>query len=277
MAKPFADKPHDWGEVLISRPGKKMARKQIRDYYVRNEDKIWPFLKGQTVAIIFAPKRNVFIRRRKAPDGTYIKLTKLKGIDDPRSFEYWVNRRVIEFHPVLTTKTTPILWLDLDMHKTKGKDARKKVLAKMKRAVPKIKEAFAQMGVKDVHVYTSGTEGGIHMSGNLPSRRNVDTTRKKFRAVLDEMFDGDKVFTTGIDKPGQIRLDTTTFHQLGSLRAPYSLTVHGTAKKPIGRRKNPSKPPLKYARLIALHRRAEARGRRMSWVQLPSKPSGRKR
>jgi len=235
MPKRFLDRPHDWGEVLISRDGKRMTRKQIRDYYVRNEKKIWPFLEGQTVSIIFAPKRNTFVRRRKGPDGKYIKLTRLKGIDDPRSFEYWINRRVIEFHVVLTTKTSPILWLDLDMHKTRTKESRKKLLAKMKRAVPKLKEAFAEMGVKDVHVYTSGKDG-IHLSGNLPSHRKVDTTRKKFRAVLDKTFEGNDGFTTGPAKSGQIRLDTTTFHYLGSLRAPYSLTVQGTPKKPIGRR-----------------------------------------
>lgn len=233
--KPFCNRPHDWCEVLISKDGKRMTRKQIFDYYVRNEDKIWPFLEGQTVSIIFAPKRNKFIRRRKDPDGKYIKLTKLKGIDDPRSFEYWINRRVIEFHVVLTTKTSPILWLDLDMHTTRTKESRKKMLSKMKRAIPRLKKVFTEMGVKDVHVYTSGKEG-IHMSGNLPSRRNVDTTRKRFREALDKAFEGNDAFTTGPAKSGQIRLDTTTFHYLGSLRAPYSLTVQGTPKKPIGRK-----------------------------------------
>lgn len=235
--KPFADRPHDWNEVLISRNGKRLTRKQIRDHYVRNRDKIWPFLKGQTVAIIFAPKRNEFVRRRNGPDGKPIKLTKLEGIDDPRSFEYWINRRVIEFHPVLTTKTAKVLWLDLDMHKTTRKDARKKLLAKMKRAVPKLEKAFKKMGVDEVFVFQSGTGGGIHLGGNFKSRRNIDSARKKFRAILDEMFDGDPVFTTGRAKSGQIRLDTTTYHYLGSLRAPYSMTVSGGVKKPIGRRR----------------------------------------
>ena len=233
--KPFGDRAHDWSEVLIQRKGKKVTRKQIRDHYKRVQKKIWPFLKGQTVMVVFAPSKNVFVRRRNGPDDKHIKLTKLEGIDDPRSYEYWVNRRVIEFHPVLTTKTTSLLWLDLDMHKTTSGKKRKELLAKMKRAVPKLKKAFAAMGVRKVYVYDSGTDGGIHLEGMLPKKRNVDATRRAFRKVLDELFEGDKVITTGMAKSGQIRLDTTTFHYLGSLRAPYSMTVKGGVKKRIGR------------------------------------------
>lgn len=233
--KAFGDRAHDWDEVLIQRKGKKLTRKQICDYYKRVQKKIWPFLKGQTVMVIFAPKKNVFVRRRNDPGGNHIRLTKLDGIDDPRSYEYWINRRVIEFHPVLTTKSTPLLWLDLDMHKTMGGKKRKELLTKMKRSVPKLKKAFAKMGIKKVYVYDSGTDGGIHLEGSFPKKRRVDTARREFRKLLDELFEGDKIFTTGMAKSGQVRLDTTTFHYLGSLRAPYSMTVRGGVKKRIGR------------------------------------------
>lgn len=232
--RPFGAREHDWSEVLIARKGKRLTRKQIRDYYKRVQKKIWPFLKGQTVMVIFAPAKNVFVRRRNGPNDKHIKLTKLEGIDDPRSYEYWINRRVVEFHPVLTTKSSSLLWLDLDMHKSRGKK-RIELLAKMKHSVPKLKKAFAKMGVKKVYVYDSGTGGGIHLEGMLPKSRNVDVLRREFRKVLDETFEGDDAFTTGMDKAGQIRLDTTTFHRLGSLRAPYSMTVNGGVKRRIGR------------------------------------------
>lgn len=231
----FEQREHDWGEVLIDRKGKKLTRKQIRDYYRKVRKKIWPFLEKQTVMVIFAPSKNTFVRRRKDPSGKHIRLTKLEGIDDPRSYEYWINRRVIEFHPVLTSKMTDLLWLDLDMHKTKSPKMRKRLLAAMKRAVPKLKGAFAQLGVKKVYVYNSGTDGGIHLEGMLPKKRNVDSARKELRKILEEMFEDDAMFTTGMAKSGQIRLDTTTFHRLGSLRAPHSMTVSGGVKKRIGR------------------------------------------
>lgn len=232
--RPFLKREHDWNEVLIDRAGKKLTRKQIRDYYKRVEKRIWPYLEGQTVMVIFAPRKNEFILRRKRDgDDRYIKLTKLKGIDDQNSLEYWVNRRAIEFHVVLTTKTAPILWLDLDMHKTRDKAARAALLRKMKKATRRIKKVFREMGVNRVFVYESGQDGGLHFEGDLPKRRNVDALRRAFTKALDKEFEGDEVFTTGLAKSGQIRLDTTTFHHLGSLRAPYSMTIRGTPKKRI--------------------------------------------
>lgn len=232
-SKPFFDREHNWKEVLIDKDGKKLTRKQILDHYKRNEKKIWRYLDGQTVMVILGIKRNQFIRRRHGPDGRFIKLTKLKGADDPQSFEYWILRRTIEFHPTLTSKTTPILWLDLDMHSTKNKEARKRLLGKMKRAVPQLKTAFRKMGVKSIHVYSSGATGGIHLEGDLSKPQSVDPLRRRFAKLLSEMFKDDDAFTIGIAKSGQIRLDTTTLHRLGSLRAPYSMTTAGSSKKPI--------------------------------------------
>ncbi len=231
--KPFMDRPHKWDEVLISKDGKRLTRKQILDYYKRNEKKIWRFLDGQYVMVILAVKRNEFVRRRHTAGNRFIKLTKLKGIDDQNSFEYWIHRRVVEFHPTLMSKKTPILWLDLDMHSTRGTQARKKLLAKMKRAVPLLKKIFKEMGVSRVHVYSSGTSGGIHLEGSLAKPQNVDVLRRKFTKRLAEAFSEEDSFTTGIAKSGQIRLDTTTLHTLGSLRAPFSMTVTGSSKQPL--------------------------------------------
>lgn len=233
--KSFGARAHDWNEVLIERKGKRLTRKYIRDYYKRVQKKIWPFLKDQTVMVIFAPSKNTFVRRRNDPSGKHIRLTRLEGIDDPHSYEYWINSRVIEFHPVLTSKMTDLLWLDLDMHKTRGAKSKAKLLLAMKKAIPRLKKVFNQLGVKKVYVYNSGTDGGIHLEGMLPKKQNVDTVRKRLRQALDEQFKGDKIFTTGMAGVGKIRLDTTTFHRLGSLRAPYSMTVSGGVKKRIGR------------------------------------------
>jgi DNA primase len=231
--KPFLDRKHDWSEVLISQDGKKVTRKQILNYYKKHKKKIWPFLKGQTVMVVLGIKRNEFIRRRHGPAEEFIKLKKIDGIEDPSSFEYWIYRRTIEFHPTLMAATTPLLWLDLDMHSTRSASARAKLLSRMKRAVPKLKAIFKEMGVSKVFVYTSGATGGLHLEGNLSKRKPVDALRRKFTKRLSEAFDSDPVFTTGIAKSGQIRLDTTTLHKLGSLRAPYSMTVYGGAKKPL--------------------------------------------
>lgn len=232
--RPFGQREHAWDEVLIQSGRKKLTRKQILDYYKKNVRNIWPYLKGQTVIVILAPSKNSFVLRRKRPsDDKHIKLTKLKGIDDERSFEYWIHRRAIEFHPVLTGKMTPILWLDLDMHTTRSAQARARLFEKMKKAAPKIKRVFRKFGVSRIFVYESGQDGGLHFEGDLRKRHNVDKLRKEFTKALDEAFEDDPTFTTGLAKSGQIRLDTTTFHTLGSLRAPFSMTVTGHPKKRI--------------------------------------------
>lgn len=232
-ARKFWDREHDWDEVLIQKHGKKITRKDILDYYKKNQRKIWPFLEGQTVMIILAPRKNETVLRRKGEDGAYIKLTKIKGIDDPHSYEYWIHRRVIEFHPVLTKKKTPIIWVDFDMHTTKGPQARRHLYNEMKKAAPRIKKIFKKLGVERSYVYSSGEDGGIHVEGQLERPKDVDKMRKNLIAMLKEEFADDKLFTTGLAKSGEIRLDTTTLHELGSLRAPWSFTKTGDVKRRI--------------------------------------------
>ncbi len=140
---------------------------------------------------------------------------------------------MIEFHPVLTKKTTPIIWVDMDMHTTKNKATRKKLFRKMKSIVPKVKKIFKKLGVERSYIYSSGEDGGIHVEGQLSRPKNVDKMRKGLTAMLKAEFEDDEMITTGIAKSGQIRLDTTTLHELGSLRAPWSFTKTGDVKKRI--------------------------------------------
>ena len=233
--KAFWDRPHKWDEVLISKHGRKKTRKQILDYYQKNAKKIWPYLKGQTVMVILASGRNKFVLRRKGPDGSYIKLTKLEGIDDPHSFEYWIHRRVIEFHPVITGKTTGLIWIDIDPYRKAQAKSMAKMQRQIRKAIPLMKRLLKdEFGVTRPYVWRSGKkDGGWHIEGDLPRKMNVDKLRRKLRSALDKYFEGDPVFTTTIARPGQIRLDTTLTKTMGSLRAPYSYTVDGSQKLPV--------------------------------------------
>jgi GNAT superfamily N-acetyltransferase len=233
--KGFSDRKHKWDEVLINKGGKRRTRKQILDYYLKNENKIWPYLKGQTVLVIFGRGRNDFVLRRKGPDGKYIKLTKLKGIDDPNSFEYWIYRRVIEFHPVITTKTSGLIWIDVDPYKKAQPKSMAKMQRQIRKAIPLMKRLLKdEFGVKRAYVWRSGKkDGGWHIEGDLPRKMNVDKMRIKLREALNKYFADDPSFTTSIAKRSQIRLDTTLTKTMGSLRAPYSYTVDGAQKLPV--------------------------------------------
>lgn len=229
--RPFFDREHDFSEVLIDLNGVNLTRQNIISHYKKFEKKMWPYIKGQTVMVVLAPKKNRFVLRRKGPDKQYIKITKKEGIDDPRSLEYWVMRRAVEFHVVLTSKKTPLFWVDLDMHSTKDKALRIKLRRKMLSSLPTIKSAMQSLGAKKVVAFDSG-QGGMHVEGVLSQPKDVDILRRRLRKALSIAFEADPSFTTGIPNPGQIRLDTTTLHQLGALRAPYSMTVTGGVKKP---------------------------------------------
>lgn len=233
-SKSFSDREHNWKEVLIHKGRKRFTRKQILKHYEDNRKKIWPHLKNQMVMVIIAPSKNRFVRRRKTGSSpeTYIHLTKLDGIEDPKSFEYWINRRTVEFHPVISGASTDRLWVDLDMHKTKNKANKASLLRKMKASAPKIKKVMRSMGVSRPIVYNDGA-GGIHIEGKLVRKKNVNKLRRDFRAALSAAFEDDPVFTTGLAGTGQIRLDTTTLHRLGSLRAPYSFSISGEKKVPL--------------------------------------------
>lgn len=224
----FWDKPRDWDEVLLELPDRKVTRREIRDYYWDNREKIFPELKGKTVMVLFAPSTNYFLYKRHRPDRDLIKITKLRGIEDPSSYEYWVNRRVVEFHTVIGSKTD-LVWVDLDPH-ADGFDAQ--LQRKMVAAIPQVIEILEKVFPKaKVSVWSSGKKG-LHIEAELPTKVSTDKARKDLRRHLDKAFADDRTVTTGIARKGQIRLDVTTLKKTGSIRSRYSYTVDGGVKKP---------------------------------------------
>lgn len=235
--KGFWEKTRDWDEVLLTTPEREVTRREIRDYYDANEDTIFPFLKDQTVMVLFAPSKDYFLYKRHVPGPRdapkkLIKITKRKGIEDPSSFEYWINRRVIEFHRVIGAKTQYI-WVDIDPH---PRDHDPHLIKTMETAVPRIVQVMRRAYPKaKLEVWSSGKRG-IHVEGFLPKPVSTDQVRKVLRKGLDAEFAGDPMFVTGIARPGQIRLDVTTLKRTGSLRAPYSYSVAGRPKSPYAKR-----------------------------------------
>ena len=227
-ARDFDDTKHNWSEVLIDKDKQKLTRGEIRDYYMQNVDKIFPSLHNKSVLILIGVGKNKTILKRNLDNDT-IKITKKHGIDDPESFEYWVNRRVIEFHPVLGD-TTDFIFVDVDIHSDNPKKA-KKLYDDAYHAAQKIVKGLRSKDIK-TSIWKSG-KTGIHIHGELKKPVNVDEARNTLKSFLDKMFKNDDIFTTGIAKPGQIRLDVTTLKNTGSLRAPYTISILGHVKVPM--------------------------------------------
>lgn len=223
----FVDKPHNWDEILIDYQGRCITRGQIKKYYEKTIHKIFPYLKNRNTIVILGVGKNKFVLKRLIkPGGPNIFITKKFGINDPHSIEYWINRRVIEFHPIIGVRTDQI-WVDIDVHD----DAALKKYAKnvSKNIAVVLRKNFGGR----VTIWESG-KGGIHVQDSLKGFVDTNTVRKKLLVLLNEYAKKDpNKLTTKIAKRGMLRLDVTTLKKTGSIRAPYSFTVTGGIKKQI--------------------------------------------
>lgn len=221
-AKPFHEREHDWDEVLIDTDSSTLTRRDIRDYYMKNADRVFPYLKGHDVIVLIGVSKNSTVLRRNF-DGEPIRINRKEGIDDPHSLEYWANRRIIEFHPTVEAMTD-MVWVDIDVHGGSREKAN--------RIAPDIAKMLQNEFGGKVEIFDSG-KSGIHVQGFLQDPVPVNDARKRIRELLDEAYASDDELTTGIAKGNQMRLDVTTLKDTGSIRAPYSMSVDGRVKMPL--------------------------------------------
>lgn len=225
----FENKPHNWNEVLISVNGKNFTRGQIKKYYEKNINKLFPYLEGKDVVIILGVAKNKFVLKRLGKNKENIHIDKKFGINDPTSIEYWINRRVIEFHPTIKERTD-LIWVDIDINKP--------TLANFnltKSLIPEIKKIFrANFRVSKIESFKSGKDG-IHVEGKLDSKIDTDRARISLRKSLETLVSNlnNPKLTTKIPKGDQIRLDISTLKNTGSIRSPYSFSIMGKSKQPL--------------------------------------------
>lgn len=225
----FENKPHNWNEILISYKGKNFTRGQIKKYYEKNLNKLYPYLENKDVIVILGITKNKFVLKRLGKNKENIHITQKFGLNDPQSLEYWINRRVIEFHPVIKEKTD-LIWVDIDINKP--------TLANFnlaKSLIPEIKKIFKEnFPVLKIESFKSGKDG-IHVEAKLTEKISTDKARDSLRTWLNELVKKlqNPKFTTSIPKGDQIRLDVSTLKNTGSIRSPYSFSVMGKSKQPL--------------------------------------------
>ena len=227
----FQDREHDWRQVIIDRDGERWTRGEIRDHYRRVGPKLLRALRGHDVIVILGMGRNRFVLKRNRDEAkTRIRIDRLRGIEDPTSLEYWINRRAVEFHIAVHGTRTDVAWVDIDIHKPKSLSADRK---RARSIIPAVRRVIKRAVGGSLSSWDSGRTG-YHVMTNLRSEADVNAIRRDLRRELDREFKERDDVTTSIAKAGQIRLDVTTLKRTGSLRAPYSLSVHGRVKRPIG-------------------------------------------
>lgn len=225
----FLERSHDWNQVLALDGS---TRKKILDHYRKNGRYMLPYLKGNNVMVVLGLGDGKFVYRRKGPDGKPIRIDRMRGVEDPRSLEYWVLRRAIEFHPVIG-KSTDRVWIDVDVHAT-GQNMRK-ARAKVRREVPYLESLLRDIFKGKIRVYASGKGSGVHIEMKLPRKVDTDKARQSILSALKKEYSEDEIMTTAPCGKRKlcVRLDVTTLKNTGSIKAPYSYSKKGGYKDPL--------------------------------------------
>jgi len=224
----FHSRSHDWGQI-VTLDGD--SRGEILDHYLKKGRYMLPYLKGHDVIVVLGLGGDNFVYRRKNPDGSRIRISQLRG-DTPKSLEYWILRRGIEFHPVIG-KTTDRVWIDVDVHASKGNLSKAKRM--VRREIPYLESLLRGLYRGKIKAYASGNDGGVHIEMMLPSRVNTDKARRQILEALKSEYSDDELFTTRPcgSRRMCVRLDVTTLKNTGSVKAPYSFSKKGGYKRPL--------------------------------------------
>jgi tRNA nucleotidyltransferase (CCA-adding enzyme) len=217
-----------WDEILIDKDDIKLTRKDIRNYYIKNKDKILKEIKNKPIMLYIGTEKNKNILKRNHNDKPIV----ITNVDPEKSGSadnliYWADRRVLSFHFIIGPKTK-LAWVDLDLH---GNFPISNAKQYAKELVNEIKKEFRV----PASIWNSGGTG-LHIQFDLNKEMDVDILREKLKVMLDRINENYENITVGKAKENGMRSDISTLHDKGNLRVPYSLgETFGKAKKPIGK------------------------------------------
>ena len=206
----------DQDETLVDGDHAKLTKSEILDFYMspKVRRKIMEQITGRPVMLI--QHHGDPVVRRKNPSGEQIVIEEgAKGQDDPSDYLTWVSRHTVEFHPVHGEEVDH-LYVDIDPKGNvpweKTKDITKGVASLLRK----------EQDVKGARIVYSGGRG-FYVKAPLQQPIKVDKARERLKRILEPITKEVPSVTLGIPGPSQIRLDVSTLHQGGSLRAEYSI------------------------------------------------------
>lgn len=192
-----------------------LTKHDIAEYYADPEVRaaLLSQIKNKPVmAIQTRPDKQIV--RRNAPDGKPIRILKaLNNSRDPNDLAWYTDRRYSEFHPSIG-KHTKKIWVDIDPGPKRSIEDLKPVVSDVQSVLQRMPE------VRDTQISYSGGRG-FYVRGDLQRKADTDDIRHKLNQRLQELVT-DKVVQR---KPrgNEVRLDTSTLHNKGSIRADYSI------------------------------------------------------
>ena len=187
-----------------------LTKEEVRRYYARADvqKKLLPYLKNKDLLVGQSSAPDHLIYRRYDKD-------KPIRVSTPAELEWYGSRRYTEFHPTIG-KHTNELWVDIDAGSARD-------LASVKPLIPKVEAALRAMPqVKNTRVAFSGGRG-FYVRGELDKIYPTSEVRAKLKAAVKDLTGKDKLVLDQPPAPDEVRLDISTFHEKGSIRAPHAL------------------------------------------------------
>jgi hypothetical protein len=217
-----------WNEVIVKTPIHSLTKQHIFDYYstpsirhaILKQLREGPAIVHQN----FSHEEPVLKRWEK---GEPVHIQHDGGeVEDPKDYNYWIERRATEFHPTIG-KTTKKIWVDLDPHPTYDWKKTKEMAGKVSDLL------YKHPDVHDIELRFSGGTG-FHVVGELGKEMPTPEAKKLVEEIILPLAHDRSITTSMPARKGQIRLDTSTLHEGGSLRGLYSLNKHtGLACVPV--------------------------------------------
>ncbi len=212
LQKTSADKD----EVLVDGEHAKLTKSQVSDYYMHPKirGKIIPQLTGRPAMLV--QHHGDPVVRRKDKKGAEIMIDGgAQGPDNPADYVNWVHQHTVEFHPVHGEEVDH-LFVDIDPNGNVPWEKTKeivKTVASVLRREPDVKGARV--------VYSGGR--GFYVKAPLVAPVGTDKARSRLQKILAPLTKEMPAVTLGVPGPSQTRLDVSTLHNKGSLRAEYSI------------------------------------------------------
>jgi hypothetical protein len=165
-------------------------------------------LRHRTLLVIKAKDRVVI--RRNTDEGGALEI---RNKDDVRRL---ISGRAMEFH-IVADKMTDVAWIDLDPKERFPFD-------RVKTIATDLQPILQDVAGSEVTLKFSGGRG-FHLLSWLTEKRDIDELRNALRERLDEYVEQtgqDKLSTGVVREDDMMRLDVSTLHESGSIRAAWS-------------------------------------------------------
>lgn len=200
-----------------------MNNKDIQDYYTTShiqDSLLRNFYGDEALALVRHEGGKPFYQRNL--DGSPIKL------NNQNQLKRLLDLRAVEFHPSIG-KSTNVVWVDIDP----GKNVTTHDLKPIVKQIDTLLKGMPEV-TRTSLAFSGGR--GFYVRGHLKDEMPTDEIRKKLDEKLKPLTVSNPKLVMAPPASQQVRLDTSTLHNKGSIRGLYSLNNDtGLASVPLKR------------------------------------------